>query len=65
MQKINPQTITHKEHYKSISGKENQINFFIFEFSDIGQKYSQGWFLTILDVTFERPAPSVEHLMSP
>ncbi len=26
-------------------------------------EYSQGWFLTILDVAFERPAPSVGHLM--
>ncbi len=33
--------------------------------SNIQSEYSQGWFLTILDVAFEHPAPSVEHLMSP
>ncbi len=36
----------------------------LFEFSDIGQ-YSQGLFLTILDVAIERQAPSVGLLMSP
>ncbi len=34
----------------------------VFEFSDIGQ-YSQGWFLTIINVAFERRAPKVGHLI--
>ncbi len=29
------------------------------------REYSQGWFLTILDVAFECPAPKVGHLQSP
>ncbi len=28
-------------------------------------EYSQGWFMTILDVAFECPAPKVGHLKSP
>ncbi len=28
-------------------------------------EYSQGWFLTIFDVSFECPAPKVGHLISP
>ncbi len=28
-------------------------------------EYLQGWFLTILDVAFEYPAPKVGHLKSP
>ncbi len=33
--------------------------------NSLTSEYSQGWFLTILDVTFECPASKVGHLMSP
>ncbi len=43
--------------------KEDFFFFFLILWRQ--SEYSQGWFLTILDVAFECPAPKVGHLKSP